>query len=125
MSFVVVGVSHHRCSVASREQPSCALDAEPTIMSMNRELDAIREKELRKTLVALPDLTREQRDDIDDLTKRIVRSILCRSMAEINHEIGHHDPHTVLHLVKRLFGIKEAPETGIPETEHAMGGGPM
>ncbi len=84
-----------------------ALAAEPTLVSMTKELDLIREEELRKTLAALPDLTEKEQAEIAYLTKRILRKILSRSMAEIKHEIGHHDPHTVLHLVKRIFGLKE------------------
>jgi glutamyl-tRNA reductase len=85
------------------------LAAEPTIVSMSEEFDQIRERELRKTLAALPDLNDGQREEIAYLTKRIVRSILQRPMSGIKNEIAHHDPHTVIHLVKRLFGISETP----------------
>jgi glutamyl-tRNA reductase len=85
------------------------LVAEPTIVSMSEEFEQIRERELHKTLVALPELSEEQRREVDFLTTRIVRGILQRPAASIKHEIGHHDPHTVLHLVKRLFGIEESP----------------
>ena len=84
------------------------LAAEPTITSMSEKLDQIREQELIKTLEALPDLSEKQRQEIDYLTQRIVRTILQRPMTSIKHEIDHHDPHTVLHLVKRLFGIEES-----------------
>jgi glutamyl-tRNA reductase len=85
-----------------------SLVAEPTIVSMSAELNAIRERELEKTLRALPDLTDEQRDEIAYLSKRIVNNILQRPMSQLKHEVAGHDaPHTVLHLVKRLFGLKE------------------
>ena len=83
------------------------LAAEPTLTSMAEELDAIRERELEKTLRTLPDLTEKQRDEVAYLTERIVKNILRRPMAEIKQEIGHHDPHTVIHLVRRMFGLKE------------------
>ena len=85
------------------------LAAEPTIVSMSEELNAIRERELQKTLAALPDLTDKQRQEVSYLTERIVNRILQQPMTQIKREIGHHDPHTVLHLVKRLFGLKETP----------------
>ncbi|HOZ45502.1 MAG TPA: glutamyl-tRNA reductase [Candidatus Hydrogenedentes bacterium] len=85
------------------------LAAEPTIVSMSDELELIRAHELRKTLDALPNLTEDQRREIDYLTTRIVRRILQRPATSIKHEIGHHDPHTVLHLVKRLFGLEDVP----------------
>ena len=83
------------------------LAAEPTIVSMSEELEQIRELELNKTLAAMPDLSDAQRKEVEQLTRRIVRTILQRPMVNIKQEIGHHDPHTVLHLVKRLFGIEE------------------
>ncbi|MBN2307903.1 MAG: glutamyl-tRNA reductase [Candidatus Hydrogenedentes bacterium] len=84
-----------------------AIVAEPTIVSMARELRAIREQELEKTLAALPDLTEKQRQEVGYLTERIVNKILQSPMTQIKHEIGHHDPYTVLHLVRRLFGLKD------------------
>jgi len=84
------------------------LAAEPAILSMSEELHAIRERELQKTLAALGDLTPRQREEVAYLTQRIVNSILQRPMTHIKHEIGHHDPGTVIHLVKRLFGIEES-----------------
>ncbi len=83
------------------------LVAEPTFASMTEELKAIGQGELDKTLDSLPDLTDKQRQEVTFLTDRIVKRILQRSMTEIKQEIGHHDPGTVLHLVKRLFGIKD------------------
>jgi glutamyl-tRNA reductase len=84
------------------------LAAEPMIVSMASELHAIRERELRKTLLALPDLTDKQREQVAYLSKRLVNAILQRPMTELKREIGHHDPHTVLHIVRRLFGLKES-----------------
>ena len=85
-----------------------SLVAEPTIVSMSAELNAIRERELEKTLRALPDLSDEQREEIAYLSKRIVNNILQRPMSQLKQEVADHEaPHTVLHLVKRLFGLKE------------------
>lgn len=84
------------------------LVAEPTIVSMASELHAIRERELEKTLAALPDLTEKQREQVAYLSKRLVNAILQRPMAELKREVGHHDPHTVLHIAKRLFGLEES-----------------
>lgn len=85
------------------------LVAEPTIVSMSEELHAIRERELAKTLASLPDLTERQREEIAYLSKRIVNAILQRPMTQLKREVAHHDPHAVLHLVKRLFGLRETP----------------
>lgn len=85
------------------------LVAEPTIVSMAEELNAIRERELQKTLAMLPDLTDRQQEEIAYLTKRIVNTILQRPMRQLKREVAEEDPHKVLHLVKRLFGLKELP----------------
>ena len=84
------------------------LAAEPTIVSMSRELNTIRERELAKTLASLPELSDKDRQEVDYLTKRIVNAILQRPMTQLKREVAAEaDPHTVLHLVKRLFGLKE------------------
>jgi glutamyl-tRNA reductase len=86
-----------------------SLVAEPTIVSMAAELNAIRERELAKTLADLTDLTEKEREEVIYLTRRIVNAILQRPMSQLKQEVVQQDPHTVLHLVKRLFGLKEIP----------------
>ena len=85
------------------------LAAEPAIVSISEEFEQIRDQELRKTLAILPDLTDKQRQEVAYLSQRLVRSILQRGMSGIKKEIGHHDPHIVIHLFKRLFGLEETP----------------
>ncbi len=85
-----------------------SLVAEPAIRSMAGELEAIRSREVEKTLSALPELTEKQREEIDRLSKRLVNNILQRPMSGLKREIAHHDPKTVLHLVKRLFGLEDS-----------------
>ena len=81
--------------------------ADPAILSMTEELNAIRERELQRTLEALPDLTEEQRQEVCHLSERLVKRILQRSASELKQEVRHHDPGFVLHLVRRLFGLEE------------------
>jgi len=83
------------------------LAAEPTIRSMAEELHQIREQELEKTLNTLNSIPEDHKQEIRYLTERIVNRILQRPMREIKQEIGHHDPHTVIHLVKRMFGLEK------------------
>jgi glutamyl-tRNA reductase len=85
-----------------------SLMAEPTIVSMTAEWDGIRDQELQKTLNALPDLTDKQRDEIEYLTKRIVKNIMQHPMKQLKQEVITEDPHSVLQMVKRLFGLKES-----------------
>jgi len=84
------------------------LAAEPTIVSMVEELNAIRQAELDKTFNALGDLSDKEREEIEYLTKRIVNKILQRPLKQLKREVTEQqDPYSVLHLVKRLFGLKE------------------
>ncbi len=83
------------------------LAAEPTIVSLSRELDDIRLRELQKTLANLQGLTPEQREEIEYLTKRIVSNILQRPLTEIKQQAHTEEHGTVLQAVRRLFGLKE------------------
>ncbi len=83
------------------------LAAEPTIVSLSRKMDAIRVRELQKTLANLPGLSPEQREEVEYLTKRIVGNILQRPLAEIKLEAHEEEHGSVLHAVRRLFGLKE------------------
>lgn len=84
-----------------------SLQAEPTIISIRREFHEIREQELAKTFAALPDLTPEQRAEIEYMTKRIVNNILQRPLNQLREFGGREDSHRMLHLIKRLFGLEE------------------
>ncbi len=86
----------------------CSLAAEPTIVSMAKEIHAIRERELAKTLSAMPELTEAQREEVVYLTKRIANAILQRPMTQLKREVTQQDPSVVLTLVRRLFGIKDS-----------------
>lgn len=84
-----------------------SLAAEPTILSMTQEANAIRERELVKTFANLPDLTDKQREEIEALARRITNSILHRPISQLKQEVAREDAQPVLHLVRRLFGSRE------------------
>lgn len=83
------------------------LYAEPAIVSMNNEFHAIREKEIARLFAQYPTLSEDQRNAIDYMSKRIVNQILQRPMVHMKEEMSSDDPHRVVHLVRRLFGIEE------------------
>ena len=83
------------------------LVAEPTIVSMIREVNQIRERELEKTLAALPGLSEKQQEEVAYLSKRVVNAILQQPMQQIKQEVVSQDPGKVLSIVHRLFGLKE------------------
>ena len=84
-----------------------SLAAEPTIVSLSRELNAVRERELEKTLARLPELSKKDREEVAYLTKRIVNNILQRPLTQIKEEVHDADHLGVLQMVRRLFGLKE------------------
>lgn len=83
------------------------LHAEPAIVSMSNEFNAIREKELERLLAQLPHLAEDDRKAIEYMSKRIVNQILQRPMMQIKEEMTAEDHHRVLNLVRRLFGLEE------------------
>ncbi len=84
------------------------LEAEPTIVAMNRELEAIRAREVEKSLKVLGELTPEQQREIDYLSRRLTKAFLQRPMTQLKAEAARADARPMLHLVKRLFGIEES-----------------
>ncbi len=76
-------------------------------MSLSKELHEVRERELEKTLAHLPDLSGEQREEIEYLTKRIVNNILQRPLTQLKQEVHEEEHVSVLQVVRRLFGLKE------------------
>lgn len=83
------------------------LAAEPTILSLSKELNSVRVRELEKTLSHLPNLSDEDREEIEYLTKRIVNNILQRPLTQIKEEMHQEDHSGVLQMVRRMFGLKE------------------
>lgn len=87
------------------------LAAEPTIVSMSAGIHAIRERELEKSLAQLPDLgphTEQVREILTAFSKRFANAVLHQPTVQLKREVADEDAHKVLHLVKRLFGLKES-----------------
>lgn len=85
-----------------------SLIAEPTIVSLSKELHGVRERELRKTLEQMGHLSEKDREEIEYLTKRIVNNILQQPMSQIKQEVHDPDHPGVLQVVRRIFGLKES-----------------
>lgn len=85
------------------------LAAESTILSIAEGVHALRARELEKVLAALPDLDDTEKEIIAAGFRRFANAVLHQPTVQLKREVADHDPHTVLHLVKRLFGLKETP----------------
>ena len=89
-----------------------SLAAEPTIISLSRQLNAIRERELAKTFARMDgeSMTPEQvREEIEYLSKRMVNNFLQHPLSQLKNEVNQDDHPRVIKLVQRLFGLKESP----------------
>lgn len=82
-----------------------SLVAEPTLVAIAGAAEDIRQRELARALAALPNLDEETREQVGYLTRRLTKALLHRPMTQLKHEVVHREPHAVLHLVKRLFGV--------------------
>jgi glutamyl-tRNA reductase len=85
-----------------------SLIAEPTIVSLSHEFNAVRTRELTKTLDSLKHLSDADREEVEYLTKRIVNNILQQPMTQIKQEVHDADHSGVLQIVRRIFGLKES-----------------
>lgn len=82
------------------------LDAEPLVKEVFKNIDALREKELKKALQMLGDVDSQKTKIIEELTKALVESIVSTPMNNIRKasEQGDQD---VLELASKLFDYKK------------------
>lgn len=90
---------------AAFEEYLGSLDVVPIIVSMRNQADSIRQKELRKAIRSMPDLTPEMESQIDILTKSIVNKILHSPTARLRAEASGHNSADYANVVRALFGL--------------------
>jgi glutamyl-tRNA reductase len=86
--------------VASRE-------VVPTIVALGERLDHIRESELERHRGRLANLTPEQREAVEALTRSIVNKILHGPITQLKSAAGHPERSTLVQLIRRMFGVGE------------------
>jgi glutamyl-tRNA reductase len=79
----------------------------PTIVALEQRLDTIREKEMERYRGRLSGLTADQRDAVDQLTQGILNKILHGPITELKSSARNPENGTVIHLVRRIFGVGE------------------
>jgi glutamyl-tRNA reductase len=81
------------------------LDVIPIISEIRRQADAIREAELDKTLRRLPELSPEAHQQLDLLTRAIVKKILHSPTLRLREVAG--SPHAAdyANITRGLFGL--------------------
>ena len=79
----------------------------PTIVAIEDRLNRIRELELDRHRARLSNLTPEQREALDALTKGIVNKILHGPITELKSGVGEPGHRTLVELVRKMFGVRE------------------
>ncbi len=96
------------------------LDVVPTIVSLQEHLETMRQAEIDRVRGRLGNLSPEQEMAVEALTRGIVNKIMhtpittLKSAARESQEVT-----TVVDLVRRLFGLREAKPAIVPEREDA------
>lgn len=79
----------------------------PTIVALEDRLNRIREMELERHRGRLNQLTPEQREALDALTKGIVNKILHGPISELKAGAGEPEHGHLVQLIRKMFGVRE------------------
>jgi glutamyl-tRNA reductase len=79
----------------------------PTIVALEGRLNRIREMELERQHGRLQNLTPEQREALDALTRGIVNKILHGPITELKSGAGQPGHSTLVELIRKMFGVAE------------------
>jgi glutamyl-tRNA reductase len=80
-------------------------DLVPTIVALEDRLNAIREREVERYNTRLGDLTPEQRQAVDALTRGIMNKILHGPITELKNGAGQPEQAALVRLVRKIFGL--------------------
>ena len=80
-------------------------DLVPTIVALEDRLNAIREGEMERYNTRLGNLTAEQRQAVDALTRGIMNKILHGPLTELKSGVGQPEQAALVKLVRKIFGL--------------------
>jgi glutamyl-tRNA reductase len=83
-----------------------SLDVVPVIAALRERAEEHRRRELERTLRRLPDLSEEQRERIDAMTRAIVKKMLDRPIARLKNGA---DPGLYMEALGDLFEVRRRP----------------
>jgi glutamyl-tRNA reductase len=84
----------------------------PMIDELYRRSHAIAQEELARTLGKLPDVSPQEREHLEELTRRIVNKLLHDPVHTLRDSDGAHgSPAPYLHALAKLFNLPEPPTT--------------
>jgi glutamyl-tRNA reductase len=82
------------------------LDVGAVVKEFRESFHEIREAELARSLNKLPNLSEDDRREIEYLTERIVNKILNQPTQILKKEASQHTGYKHLDAIKNLFGLK-------------------
>jgi glutamyl-tRNA reductase len=80
-------------------------DVVPTIVALEERLNRIRESETERFRGKLNNLSPEQRETVDALTRGILNKILHGPITELKSGAGHPEQGALVQLIRRIFGV--------------------
>jgi len=84
-----------------------SLEVVPTIVTLRRHLEGIRETELEKALSRLQDLTPAQQEAVRALAQGIVNKILHHPTTELKRQSINREGPLYVNALRRLFGLQD------------------
>jgi len=84
-----------------------SLEVVPTIVSLQKKVEEIREKELRKTLAALPQLSDKEKRGLETLSAAIVKKIIHDPITLLKKTDRNSEGEGYVDVVKKLFRLDE------------------
>ena len=84
------------------------LNFQPLMANLSERAEQMRQREVRKILGKLPDMTDDERKILEQMTRRIVRKLLRMPMMKLNASAGTDAENFYTQAVKALFTDEEA-----------------
>jgi glutamyl-tRNA reductase len=95
-----------------------SLQVVPTIKSLRKKVEQIKDGETERFLAKLPDLSDKDRRQVKALTSAIVNKILHRPQTVLKEASHTEEAGLYLEVVKRMFDLPEEPEEGDRKNGH-------
>ncbi len=93
--------------VASFQRWVQSLEVVPTIVTLRRRLEAIREAELAKALGRLPDLSPDEQAVVKTMAQGIINKILHHPTTELKRQSVSREGPLYVSALRRLFGLRD------------------
>jgi len=87
-----------------------ATELAPTIVALQERLETVRKNELERIRRRPVSFRPEQQDAIEELTRRIVTTILLGPVKVLQAPPGDKEPAALLTMVQRIFNLVDRPE---------------